>query len=266
MSYKIGFIGAGNMGGCLISAVSKVLSQNDICFYDKNMDICKSLTTNTGVSLEKNSVVAKSEFVVLGVKPQIYKNVLEEIKSEFDINNLKAIISIAAGIEIKTICNMLNCNLPVIRIMPNMACSTGEGIVLYSVNELVTPEAEREFLNIFSRAGLIDKIDEAFMDSACAISGCGPAFAYMFIESLADGAVSCGLPRDKAIKYASQMLVGAGKTVLAGGHPDQLKDMVCSPGGSTIQGVLTLDNGAFRGVVSDAVIASYNKNKELGGK
>jgi pyrroline-5-carboxylate reductase len=255
------------MGGCLISAVSKVLPKNEICFYDKNSKICENISTNIGVSFENMDSVINSKLIVLGVKPQIYKDVINSVRGKINSKTEDfAIISMAAGIEIKSICEMLGKAVPIIRIMPNMACDTGEGVILYSTNNLVSEECENEFLQAFSKAGLIDKIDEGYMDSACAISGCGPAFAYMFVEALADGAVSCGLPRDKAIKYASQMIIGAGKTLLGGAHPDECKDKVCSPGGSTIQGVLALENSAFRGTVSDAVIASYNRNKELGNK
>ena len=114
-------------------------------------------------------------------------------------------------------------------------------------------------------AGIVDPISEALIDAGCAITGCGPAFAYMFIEALADGGVKCGLPRAKAIRYAAQMLAGSAEMVLQSGkHPEQLKDEVCSPGGSTIAGVHAFERGAFRNACFDAVEAAYRKTTQLG--
>ena len=129
----------------------------------------------------------------------------------------------------------------------------------------VTAEEEQEFLKLMAPAGRLDAVPEALIDAASSVSGCGPAWVYQFIEALADGGVACGLPRAKAQEYAAQMVLGSAKLVLESGrHPGELKDAVCSPGGSTIQGVRVLEEHGFRGAVTDAVIAAYDKTKEMG--
>ncbi len=267
MSYKIGFIGAGNMGGCLISAATHTTSAEEICVFDKDTQKAKHYSECYGVSSVSLDTVLDSKIIVIGVKPQVYKSLISDIKDK--LNKRKddyALISMAAGITIDSICEMFENNLPVIRIMPNMACNTNEGIMIYDTNEYVTNECENIFKSVFEYVGLLDKLDEKFIDAACAITGCGPAFAYMFVEALADGAVACGLPRDKAINYSAQMLKGAAATIHNGGHPEELKDKVCSPGGSTIEGVISLEKAGFRGAVNSAVISAYNKNIQLGKK
>ena len=121
------------------------------------------------------------------------------------------------------------------------------------------------FRNLMAPAGLVDQVPEGLIDAASCVSGCGPAWVYQFIEALADGGVACGLPRAKAQEYAAQMVLGSAKLVLESGkHPGELKDAVCSPGGSTIQGVRVLEERGFRGAVTDAVLAAYDKTKEMG--
>ena len=149
--------------------------------------------------------------------------------------------------------------------MPNTPAMVGEGMMLVAGNKNVTDWDIAAFKDLMSMSGELDDIPEALIDAATAVSGCGPAFVYMFIEALADGGVKCGLSRDKAIKYAAQTLLGSAKMVLeTGRHPEELKDAVCSPGGSTIAGVHSLEKGAFRNAAIDAVEASYKKTQKLG--
>lgn len=264
MVNKIGFIGAGNMGGCLIEAACKSVAPEKIFVYDKNEAKTNELRKSLNINAADIETVVNCDIIVLGVKPQIYKSVIDSIKGKLNTNSF--IVSMAAGITISSIKEMFNRDVPVIRIMPNIPCKTGEGVLVYSLDNKINFEMENSFKEIFSKVGLVDKIDESIMDAVCAVTGCGPAFVYMFIQALADGGVSCGITRDKATLYAAQMLCGAAKSVLMGGHPEVLKDSVCSPGGSTIEGVLTLENLSFRSSVTEAVKASFNKNKELGKK
>ena len=149
--------------------------------------------------------------------------------------------------------------------MPNTAVEVGEGMILYTVNSLVDPSSEKDFLGFMSAAGELDKLPENLIDAGCAVSGCGPAFVYMFIEAMADGGVKCGLSRAAAVKYAEQTLVGAAKLgKVSGRHPEELKDAVCSPAGSTIAGTFALEKGGFRASVIDAVNAAFERTKELG--
>ena len=148
--------------------------------------------------------------------------------------------------------------------MPNTPAAIGEGMILYCA-EGVEPEEKTAFVDVMQAAGSFDELSESLIDAGSAVSGCGPAFVYPFIEAMADGAVACGLPRAKAQLYAAQTLVGAARLVLeSGDHPGALKDAVCSPGGSTIQGVRALEQNGFRSAVMEAVIAAYEKTVALG--
>ena len=147
--------------------------------------------------------------------------------------------------------------------MPNTPAAIGAGVVQYC-GRGVTVEELDDFAALLSPAGLVDQVPEGLMDAASAVSGCGPAFAYLFLEALADGGVACGLPRDKAVAYAARMVEGAARMVLESGkHPGELKDAVCSPGGTTIQGVRALEERGFRAAAMDAVIAAYEKTLKL---
>lgn len=262
--YSFGFIGCGNMGGTLASAVSK--NDKNIAVSDKNKNAVLLVSENTGAAAVSNEeIAANSKYIVLGVKPQILPLVLDEIAPTVRARTDEfAVISMAAGVKIEKITDALG-NVPVIRIMPNTPAVIGEGMIVYSYNGLVTDGNKAEFLKAFSAAGELCEIKESLIDAACAVSGCGPAFVYMFIEALADGGVKCGLSRDLSLKLAAKTVSGAADTViLTGKHPEALKDAVCSPAGSTIEGVGALEKGAFRGTVSDAVTAAYKRTKELG--
>ena len=158
-------------------------------------------------------------------------------------------------------------DLPIIRIMPNTPVAVGQGMTLYCANPLVSPEELGDFLNDMEFSGALDRVPESLFDSAGTVTGCGPAYIYMFIEAMADGAVACGIPRAKALKYAAAAVAGAARLALESGqHPGALKDAVCSPGGSPIQGVRTLENRAFRGAVMEAVIVAAGASGDLGKK
>ena len=151
-----------------------------------------------------------------------------------------------------------------IRIMPNTPVAVGEGVIQYDCLDVTEVEVS-QFRAMLAQGGLLDRLPEKLIDAGSAVSGCGPAFADLFLEALADGGVACGLPRAKAQAYAAQMLLGAAKLALESGqHPGQLKDTVCSPGGSTIAGVRALEQRAFRAAVMEAVEAAWKRNRELG--
>ena len=170
----------------------------------------------------------------------------------------------AAGLSIEQIRAMAGGRYPVIRMMPNTPVAVGAGMIQYC-HAGVAPQALEAWRAAMAPAGRLDEVAESLIDAASSVSGCGPAWAYQFIEALADGGVAAGLPRAKAQEYAAQMLLGSARMVLeSGAHPGALKDAVCSPGGSTIQGVRVLEERAFRGAVTDAVLAAFDKTKELG--
>ena len=260
---KIGFIGAGNMGSALATAASAGKGTS-VYIYDKDtkraMELAKKLGGNFA---EAKEIAANCDFVFLGVKPNIIPFAVAEIKDSLKKDTV--IVSMAAGVAISKIEGLFETNPPIIRIMPNTPVSVGSGMILWCNNRLVSEQRANEFLTAMSHAGRFDKIDEDKIDAASAISGCGPAFVYMFIEALADGGVQCGLPRAAAQKYAEATLIGAATLALESEkHPEELKDAVCSPGGSTIEGVHALEEGAFRATAANAVLASYKKTLELG--
>ena len=257
---KYGFIGCGNMGGAIATALSK--ATKDILLADPFK--AESLAAELGCACGSNEEAVACDRLFLAVKPQVMGAVLESLQGAL-AEKKPMLITMAAGLEIATIEKMAGVKLPIIRIMPNTPVAVGKGVIQYCKNELVDDSAVADFLNDMRFAGILDSIDEKLIDAACSLSGCGPAFVYLFIEALADGAVACGVPRDKALEYAAATVAGAAEMVRATGkHPGVLKDAVCSPGGSTIEGVKTLEENGFRGAVMDCVAAAYKRNKELG--
>ena len=256
---KIGFIGCGNMGGALARAAG-----GEIFLYDKYTACAEALAKEIGATCAPCAIELTKgvQTVFLGVKPNIIPTVLEEIK---DALCGKTVVSMAAGVSIASIEAICGKGVPIIRIMPNTPAAVGEGMILVAKNAAVTDGLLEDFLTSMKGAGRFDVIDERLMDAASAVSGCGPAFVYMFIEALADGGVKCGLPRDKAQLYAEATVRGAAALALATGkNPGALKDAVCSPGGTTIEGVMALEEGAFRGAVMSAVTAAYEKTLKIG--
>ena len=258
---KYGFIGTGNMGGAIARAVCKSVGGEFVLLANKTQAKAENLAEELGCRVGSNKDAASCDFVFLGVKPHMMEDMLADIQ---DVLNPGAVlVTMAAGLTMDTIRRMAGGTYPVIRMMPNTPSGIGEGMIQYCCDG-ISPELEQAFVEAMRYAGRLDKIDEKLIDAASCVSGCGPAWAYMFVESLADGGVACGLPRVKAQEYAAQMLVGAAQMVLQSGkHPGQLKDEVCSPGGSTIQGVRTLEAHGFRGAVTDAVISAFRKTKEI---
>lgn len=262
---KFGFIGAGNMGSALCVALSK--STADISVADINEEKVSEVCEKIGATASTNEDIARnSKYIILAVKPQFMAQVLDGIS---DILRERAddfvLVSIAAGLSIAKIQDMAKGEYKVIRVMPNTPALLGEGMLLYTAFESVTDFELDEFLKAMSFAGVWDKIPENLIDAGSAVSGCGPAFVYMFAQALADGAVKCGLPRDKALKYAVQTLKGSAMMIeKTEKHPELLKDEVCSPGGTTIAGVKALEDGGFRACAMNAVEKAYKKTLELG--
>ncbi len=263
-----GFIGCGNMGGTLAVAVSKAVADK-IAVADFDKTKTESISEKTNADILTNTEIARTcRYIFLGVKPQILPSLITEIKPVLkERTDRFTLVSMAAGVSIETITSLLGDEYPIIRIMPNTPASVGKGLILHTHNTLVTEDEVNTFVNALSEAGDADGISEKLIDAASAVSGCGPAFVYMFIEALADGAVKCGLPRDKATRYAAQTVLGSAQTVLSSGkHPGELKDAVCSPAGSTIEGVEALEDSAFRAAAMKAVVKAFERTKELGKK
>ena len=251
MIRTIGFLGCGNMGGAIARAVCKATDPQNVYLANRTAAKAEALAEELGCKTTVNDEVAgRCDLIFLAVKPQMMEALLAPLK--FTLNERPGrfiLCSMAAGLSIPRIQEMAGEDYPVIRIMPNTPASVGEGMIQYCSSH-VTAEEEAEFCKLMAPAGRLDPVPEALIDAASCVSGCGPAWVYQFIEALADGGVACGLPRAKAQE--------------SGKPPGELKDAVCSPGGSTIQGVRVLEERGFRGAVTDAVLAAYDKTKEMG--
>lgn len=263
--YDAGFIGAGNMGGALAAAAINKVGGRKVAVACSTPASTAAKAKRLGCcAAAAEEILSDSSFVFLGVKPQKIESLVRELSGAISVSD-SIFVSMLAGVSLEKLTLLLGEKRKVIRILPNTACAVGKGVMLLSANEYVTAEELAVFHELMELSGIIDAIDEPLIDAASAISGCGPAYAYMFIEALADGGVKCGVPRGKAIKYAAQMLSGAAELVLSSGkHPEQLKDEVCSPGGSTIAGVYELEEHGLRAGCIAAVEAAYEKNIELG--
>ncbi|MCC8067885.1 MAG: pyrroline-5-carboxylate reductase [Clostridiales bacterium] len=284
--YRLGFIGCGNMGSAIARAAVKEMEPSEILLANRTRAKAESLAAELGCIVGENLDVArKCRFIFLGVKPNMLEEMLkplqETLRERYDREkkaneNLKetgkelpgndltgtgfVLVTMAVGVSIADICRMAGGVYPVIRIMPNTPVSIQKGMTLACASPEVNQDQMREFCQIMGGTGVLDFIPEKLIDAGSALSGCGPAYVYLFIEALADGAVECGLPRAKAIEYACQTLIGSASLVLeSGSHPGALKDAVCSPGGTTIAGVHALERGGFRCAAMDAVKAAYDK-------
>ena len=262
--YEAGFIGAGSMGGALAQAAAKAVGAENIILTCKTRAHTLAAAERLGcASGTVEEIVKNSRFVFLGVKPQMLAEAAEALRVPLADADC-VLVSMLAGVSLAK----LEAAFPgtrILRIMPNTPCAVGSGMLLLCRGSLASERDAEEFRVLMARAGRIDEIPERLMDAASAVAGCGPAFAYMFVQALADGGVACGLPRAKAAEYAAQMLLGSAQMVLeSGAHPEKLKDDVCSPGGSTIAGVQALENAAFRAACMNAVEAAFEKTKKLG--
>lgn len=260
MKYDMSFIGAGNMGMALIAAAHKTGKKIAVCDHHEEKRRFAEETYGA-VPCGAGEAAANAGMVFLGVKPYAVEALCREISPL--INEKTVIVSMAAGKSLRQISDAVKTE-KVIRIMPNTPVSVGQGVVSYCCAAGITPEDEAAFSLSLRHAGLLDKIEEKYMDAAAALSGSGPAFVYIFAEALADGAVKCGLPREKARLYAAKTLMGAAEMLLSSGkHAGLLKDEVCSPGGTTIEGVLTLEKGGFRAAAGEAVVRTFEKTEKL---
>ena len=259
---KYGFIGCGNMGGAIARAMSG--RTKDIAVTDRSGK-AKILAAELGISYWSAERIAQEcDRIFLAVKPHMMAEVLKPLQRI--LNQKKPLlITMAAGLEMGKIEQFAGGRLPAIRIMPNTPTAVGKGVIPYCANERVTEEVLADWLSDMAPCGLLDSLEERLMDAVSALSGCGPADVYRMLEAMADGAVACGIPRAKALDYAAMTLSGAAEMYLSTHrHPGALKDAVCSPGGSTIVGVRTLEEHGFRGAVMDCVQAAFEKNQALG--
>lgn len=261
---KLGFIGAGNMGGAILKGIlagGKVEADN-IFIRNSSDSSTQNVAQKNGVQACESlkELAQNSDIVFIGVKPYLVAKVLGEIKDE--LKN-KIVISMAASVEIRDIEAIIP-EIKVVRIMPNTPVEVGAGVIGVSFSELISKDEQPEIVELFDNIGKVEVISEKDMAGLTAISGSGPAYVYMFIEALADGAVLNGLRRDVAYRLAANTVLGSAKMVLeTNEHPGKLKDDVCSPAGSTIEAVRVLEENNFRSAVIECERACFEKLSKM---
>ncbi len=261
MSYKIAVIGVGNMGGSLAKAVAKNLTGSSVFIYDKVFEKERELIKNGCIATAKvGDACRKADIIILAVKPNIIPAVLSEIKEHLSD---KLLISIAAGMKTETYEEIIP-GIRFIRAMPNMAVAVGEGMSTLVAGKHATEEDIEIARTIFEATGEVVVINESLMDIATALAGSSPAYVFMFIEAMSDAGVSEGLSRKTSYKMAAQAVMGSAKLLLESNeNPGVLKDKICSPGGTTIEAVLKLEEEGFRNAIIKAVRACTDKSRKL---
>ena len=261
----ISFIGCGNMGGALVMAAAKSIGGENIIAVDHNPEKISALRDLCGCVQGSAAQAAECEILFIGVKPQAFSKTASELREIFNgLAKPPLIVSMMAGIKIKFISEALGA-VRVLRIMPNTPSAVGAGVILYSPGEGVTLEEENKFLDLMKHAGLCVKLPEEKIDAGSAITGCGPAFVCLLIEAMTDAGVRAGLSRDKAMLFAEQTFLGTAKLALdTKTEPSILRGAVCSPAGSTIEGVAALERLGARNAIFEAVSAAYKRTLELG--
>jgi pyrroline-5-carboxylate reductase len=267
MNVQIGFIGTGFMGTPMVKGIagSGLVPANQIHVFDIDQAKLAVLKKETGVDTVGNGVevVEKSDIIILAVKPNFVKPVLEECKGKFD--NKKILVSIAAGIPIKSYKDILGQEKKIVRTMPNQPALVGEGMTLVSYDANMS-EADKEVIGkIMECMGKVETLEERLMSEVIALTSSSPAYVFMMIEAMSDAAVLSGIPRAISYKLAAQAVLGSAKMVLeTGKHPGELKDQVCSPAGTTIEAVSALEKNGFRYAIMDAMHECTKKARELG--
>jgi pyrroline-5-carboxylate reductase len=262
----IGFIGAGAMAGAIIRGLGQAGAASKWRFmaFDTDPERLKDLVREGAVEAARSNVdlVRRSDVIILAVKPAQVNAVIKEVARA--VGGGKLLVSIAAGVTLFQIESRLTEKAPLIRVMPNTPLLVGKGMSAISCGTGVRAEDRRLVLELFGAVGRVIEVEEKFMDAVTALSGSGPAYVFGFIEGLADGGVAAGLPRREALLLAAQTVAGAAEMVLATGrHPAELKDMVASPGGTTIKGYQVLEEGGFKGLLMEAVAAGHHRAREL---
>ena len=263
---KIGFLGMGNMAQAVVGGILKkgICAPLDIIASRRSQIELDKMKEKYGiiVTTDNVEVVKTSDIIILAVKPQMLKQVTTQIK-EF-VKEGQIIVSLAAGKTIGWFEEELGSNCKIVRCMPNTPALVLEGCTGVCYNSMVTEDEIKQILTILSSFGKAELVSEHMMDAVVGVSGSSPAYVFMMIEAMADGAVAAGMPRKQAYEFAAQAIYGSAKLVMESGkHPGELKDMVCSPGGTTIAAVKALEEGGFRASIMNAVAASVEKSRSL---
>ncbi|MDO4274293.1 MAG: pyrroline-5-carboxylate reductase [Eubacteriales bacterium] len=263
---KIGFIGCGNMAAAMIGGILRkgIFSKDEIIVSNLTKEGSARSRDKLGVmtTMDNREVVKSARIVVLAVKPQFYEEVLGEVRDLFTPEHM--VVGIAPGKTLAWLEEKCGQPLKVVRLMPNTPAQVGEGMTGACINDKVTDEDLKQVCEITDSFGRTEVVPERLMDAVGAVSGSSPAYVFMFIEAMADAAVAQGMPRKQAYQFAAQAVLGSARMVLETGmHPGELKDMVCSPAGTTIEGVRTLEKAGLRSAVFEALQACAEKGKRL---
>lgn len=263
---KLGFIGCGNMAAAMIKGIinNKIALGDEIIGADKSVESLQRLAADTGIvqAADNREAAAKPDILFLSVKPQFYEDVIGEIKDV--VTDEQIIITVAPGKTLEWIDKQFGKPLKIVRTMPNTPALVGEGITAACGNANVSKEDMDKAVTVLMSFGKCEVISEHLMDVVTSVSGSSPAYVFMFIEAMADAAVADGMPRQQAYRFAAQAVLGSAKMVLeTGRHPGELKDMVCSPGGTTIEAVRVLEEKGMRSAVFEAMKACTRKSRGM---
>jgi len=263
---ELGIIGIGNMGSAILRGIlsSKAVKAENIIIYDLDKGLLNKRSKEHNLDMAKDNIdlVQKARYILLAVKPQVIDLVLQEIGSSITSDHI--LISIAAGITISHIKDFIKNQVGIIRVMPNTPALVGAAASALSFNENITAKDLEYIKNILQAIGIVVEVEEKYIDAVTGLSGSGPAYIFVIIEALADGGVKMGLSREIALKLAAQTVLGASKMVLeTGKHPGELKDMVASPGGTTITALHEIEKGKLRSTLISAVEAATLKSKSI---
>lgn len=263
---KIGIIGLGNMAGAILNGMlqKEIVKKDEVIGSAATDNTIHRITKQYGIetTLDNRKVAEAADILILAVKPQFMADVIGQVKDCVRENTL--VITIAAGKPIRWYEEAFEKSIKLVRCMPNTPAMVGEGCTAVCVNENVTEAEQQQALELMGSFGKTCVIREGLMDAFSAIAGSSPAYVFMFIEAMADAGVAAGMPRLQAYEAVAQSVLGSAKLMLESGkHPGELKDMVCSPGGTTIQGVKKLEENGMRGAIMDAISACVDKAKQL---
>lgn len=263
---KLGFIGCGNMATAMLTAIidKNCLNKSDIIFSEISEDALERIQTKLQITgtTDNRQVARTAQVIILSVKPQYYEDVLKDIKD--DLREDHIIVTIAPGKTMSWTEKKLGKPTKIIRTMPNTPALVQEGMTGVCHNEQVTVSELEQVCAILKCFSKVEIIDENLMDVVTAVSGSSPAYVFMFIEAMADAAVADGMSRAQAYQFAAQAVLGSAKMVLETGmHPGELKDMVCSPGGTTIEAVRVLENKGMRSAIIEAMKSCVGKSRSL---
>jgi pyrroline-5-carboxylate reductase len=266
---RLGFVGSGNMAEALMRGVVEkgLWPKEQVIASDASLDRLSAIGRKLGIktAADNREAVTSSDMVIIAVKPAQVPEVLSEVADVVTADTL--VISIAAGVTLATIQSLLKKKIPVIRVMPNAPAMALAGMSCLSAGSNAGPDHIAEAMKLFSGVGEALVVPEAHLDAVTALSGSGPAYVFLVIEALSDAGVRAGLPRKTAEKLSAQTVFGAAKMVIeTGKHPGELKDMVASPAGTTIEGLAVLEENGVRGAFIEAVDAAYRRARELGKK